>query len=208
MLFKDDPLAFEPGTKVLYSTYGYSLLGCAVEGAAGRPFAEVLREEVFAPAGMTSTQPDDVRALIPHRASGYVRDGSGELLNSALADTSYKVPGGGLCGTAPDVARFGLALLSGRLLDRPTLRQMLTPQKTRDRAGDRLRPRDHGRLPRRPARGLAHRRPGARQHGPLHPARQRASWSPCSRTSRGVGTPLLHLARRIADLVTADRVVR
>ena len=44
---------------------------------------------------------------------------------------SYKVPGGGLIGTAPDVARFGLALLYGRLLSRPMLDQMLTRQRTR-----------------------------------------------------------------------------
>ena len=34
-LFKDDPLLHEPGTKYLYSTYGYTLLGCVIEGAAG-----------------------------------------------------------------------------------------------------------------------------------------------------------------------------
>jgi CubicO group peptidase (beta-lactamase class C family) len=45
---------------------------------------------------------------------------------------SYKVPGAGLCSTAPDVARFGAALLAGRLVSRETLRQMLTRQKTRD----------------------------------------------------------------------------
>jgi CubicO group peptidase (beta-lactamase class C family) len=73
-----------------------------------------------------------VRELIPNRAQGYVRDGSGQLLNSALADMSYKVPGGGLCGTAPDVARFGAALLSGRLVTHETLQRMLTRQKTRD----------------------------------------------------------------------------
>ena len=67
---------------------------------------------------MTATRVDDVRELIPNRAQGYVRDASGQLLNSALADMSYKVPGGGLCGTAPDVARFGAALLSGQLVRR------------------------------------------------------------------------------------------
>lgn len=131
VVFKDDPLVYEPGTSVLYTTYGYCLLGCVVEGAAGRPFIDVLREDVFGPAGMTSTRVDDPLALIPHRARGYARDEAGDLVNSALVDVTYKVPGGGLCGTAPDVARFGLALLSGRLLDRSTLEQMLTAQRLR-----------------------------------------------------------------------------
>jgi len=131
-LFGEDALAFEPGTKVLYSTYGYTLLGCAAAHAGGQPFLALLQETVLTPAGMTATRTDDVRELIPNRAQGYVRDGSGQLLNSALADMSYKVPGGGLCGTAPDVARFGAALLSGRLVTHETLQRMLTRQKTRD----------------------------------------------------------------------------
>jgi CubicO group peptidase (beta-lactamase class C family) len=126
-LFKDDPLEYRPGTRHLYSTYGYSLLGCVIEGATERPFFDVLQESVLIPAGMTRTRPDDVRALIQNRTRGYVRDGRGALLNAALADMSYKVPGGGLTATAPDLARFGLALVSGVLLKQDSLDAMLRP---------------------------------------------------------------------------------
>jgi serine beta-lactamase-like protein LACTB len=131
-LFRDDPLLFEPGTKVLYTTHGYTVLGCAAAVAAGRPFPSLLQETVFGPAGMTAARIDDVRELIPDRAQGYVRDEHGRLLNSELADMTWKVPGGGLCATAPDVARFGAALLSGRLVSAETRDRMLTRQKTRD----------------------------------------------------------------------------
>ncbi len=130
-LFKDDPLEFEPDTGILYSTHGYTLLGCVIEGVTGRSFAEVLKEAVLLPAGMARTQPDDVRAVIPNRARGYARDEQGRLVNAALADMSYKVPGGGLSGTAPDLARFGIALVSGGLLDPESLERMLTPRRTR-----------------------------------------------------------------------------
>jgi len=127
-LFADDPLEFEPGTRFRYSTYGYSLLGCAVEGATNRTYLEAVTEAVFVPAGMTRTGADDVQALVANRARGYVRDADGRLMNAALADMSYKVPGGGLSGTAPDVARFGLALLGGRLLETATLDDLLSPR--------------------------------------------------------------------------------
>jgi serine beta-lactamase-like protein LACTB len=130
-LFKDDPLEFEPDTGILYSTYGYNLLGCVVEGVTERPFLEALRHAVLLPAGMGRTGADDVHALIPNRARGYTRDAGGGLINSALADMSYKVPGGGLIGTAPDVARFGLALISGRLLGAEWRKTMFTLQRTR-----------------------------------------------------------------------------
>ena len=50
--FRDDPLLFEPGTKYSYSTYGFDVLGCVMQGSAGKSFMDVIRSLVFAPAGM------------------------------------------------------------------------------------------------------------------------------------------------------------
>jgi serine beta-lactamase-like protein LACTB len=131
-IFRNDALAHEPGTKFLYTTYGYNLLGCAVEGASGQSFLDYVRANVFEPAGMFTARDDDAQALIPHRAQGYVKNAAGELRNSGLADTSNKVPGGGLCATVEDVARFAMALQGGVLLSRDTLARMLTRQTTRN----------------------------------------------------------------------------
>jgi CubicO group peptidase (beta-lactamase class C family) len=131
-LFKDDPLVHEPGTRFLYSTHGYSLLGAVVEAVAGRTFVEQMRAAVYAPAGMTSARDDDARELLRARAQGYERMPDGRLRNSAPSDTSYKVAGGGLAATATDVARFGSAFLEARLVSRSAVTQMLTPQTTRD----------------------------------------------------------------------------
>ena len=130
-LFQDDPLLFEPGTRALYSSPGYNLLGAAVEGAAGQPFMEYLRENVFGPAGLSSAREDDLLDIIPNRAQGYAKGPDGELRNSVPSDTSSKVPGGGLTATAPDVARFGAALLAGQLVQRVTVMRMCTAQRTR-----------------------------------------------------------------------------
>jgi serine beta-lactamase-like protein LACTB len=130
-VFKDDPLAHEPGTAYLYSTHGYTLLGAAVEAVSGRRFADYLHDNVFVPAGMLSARDDDARAILENRAAGYYRTPDGRLVNSLPADTSYKIPGGGLVASAPDVARFAMALLDGRLVRTETRAQMLTRQKTR-----------------------------------------------------------------------------
>src|SRR5579862_1240128 len=37
-IFAGDPLLFQPGTGFNYSTYGYSVVGCVIEGAAGEQF--------------------------------------------------------------------------------------------------------------------------------------------------------------------------
>ena len=74
-IFQGDPLLFEPGTRVAYSTYGFSLLGAVIEGAAGVDYADYIRERVFKPAKMTATDVDDVFKIVPHRAHGYYQIG-------------------------------------------------------------------------------------------------------------------------------------
>jgi CubicO group peptidase (beta-lactamase class C family) len=131
-IFKNDPLLFEPGAKFSYTTFGYVLLGCVIEGASGMKYAGYIRENISRPSGMANLRVDDVYAIIPHRAQGYSKTASGELQNSALADTSNKIPAGGLSSTVEDLAQFAVALQTGKLLKQETVRQMWLPQKTRD----------------------------------------------------------------------------
>jgi CubicO group peptidase (beta-lactamase class C family) len=131
-IFRDDPLLQEPGTKYTYTTYGYNLLGGAVESAAGMKFMDYLRERIFRPAGMDRIRDDDQQALIPNRAQGYRKTPEGDLRNSILADVSNKIPGGGLCSTVEDLARFAIAVQKGTLLSAESTERMFTRQKTKD----------------------------------------------------------------------------
>lgn len=128
-LFANDDLVAEPGKKFSYSTFGYTLLGCVMEGASGEKYIDFMRQTIFLPAGMTHTQDDDVHRIILHRAQGYQKVKGGEIVNSDLADTSYKIPGGGLISDAEDMARFEAALLNNKLL-RPETRQSMWTKQT------------------------------------------------------------------------------
>jgi len=44
--FRNDPLRHEPGTRFLYSSFGYNLLGAIAEDAGDKPFAELLKDTV------------------------------------------------------------------------------------------------------------------------------------------------------------------
>ena len=130
--FSADPLRQDPGIAFTYSTYGYVVLGCVVEGASGVPFAEYVRENVARPAGMDHTRTDDVFEIVPDRARGYAKAPDGTLRNADLADTSNKVPGGGMVSTAEDLARFAIALDTHRILKAATFREMQIPMTLRD----------------------------------------------------------------------------
>jgi serine beta-lactamase-like protein LACTB, mitochondrial len=125
-IFASDPLLFDPGTKYSYSTYGYTVVGCVIEGAAGRNYFDYVREHVLTPARMTHTVLDDVFDIVPHRSRGY-QVMNGQVKNTGLMDSSYKIPGGGLVSTAEDLVRFAMALTDGKIVKAETLKMMWTP---------------------------------------------------------------------------------
>ena len=131
-IFKDDTLLFEPGTRYSYTTYGYSVLGCVVEGVSGRTYVDFVKERIFKPAAMERIRVDDVNELIPNRAQGYQKMPDGSLKNSHLVNTSYKIPGGGWCSTVDDLAKFAIALQTGKLVKQTSVDQMFTGGKLKN----------------------------------------------------------------------------
>jgi serine beta-lactamase-like protein LACTB, mitochondrial len=134
--FKDDPLVSKPGREFHYSTQGYTVVGCVIEGASGQKYVDYMREQIFTPAGMPSTQPDQRFSIIPHRTRFYDLDNSGHLENANFLDSSYKIPGGGYISSADDMARFEVAILRDKLLQRATRDLMWTPLKPTDGSPD------------------------------------------------------------------------
>jgi len=131
-IFASDPLVAKPGTKFHYSTYGYTLVGCVLEGAASQKYVDYVRENIFRPAGMVETQADDFFAVIPHRTRWYHKDKAGIVRNAGVLDSSYKIPGGGLISSADDMASFEAAILADKLMHRATRDLMWTSLKTAD----------------------------------------------------------------------------
>lgn len=131
-IFAADPLVAKPGTKFNYSTYGYTLLGCVLEGAVSQKYVDYVRENIFKPAGMAQTQADDFFAVIPHRTRWYHKDKSAIVRNAGVLDSSYKIPGGGLISSADDLSRFEVAILTDKLVQRSTRDLMWTSLKTAD----------------------------------------------------------------------------
>ncbi|HEX8879053.1 MAG TPA: serine hydrolase domain-containing protein [Candidatus Acidoferrum sp.] len=115
-LFAGDPLVAKPGTKFHSSAYGYTLVGCVLEGAASGKFINFLRKNLFEPAGMQQTCDDDFFAVVPHRSRWYHRDKRGVVRNAGVLDSSYKIPGGRIISSADDMAHFEAAILRDRLL--------------------------------------------------------------------------------------------
>lgn len=122
--FKNDHLLFEPGTNWLYSSFGYRVLACVLEGASGQTYQDLLDTLVFEPANMIRTIPDDAWEIVPHRAAGY-RLNRGEVLRRAdMRDVSENLPAGGHLTTATDLANFAQAFDAGQLVSAESIETM------------------------------------------------------------------------------------
>ena len=134
--FKNDPLVGAPGTHFHYSTQGYTLVGCVMEGASREKYVEFMRQNVFAAVGMEHTQFDDRLAVIPYRTRFYRKTDGGTVQNADFLDSSYKIPGGGWLSSAEDMAKFEVAILNDKLIKHSTRDLMWTPLKPSDGSKD------------------------------------------------------------------------
>ncbi len=130
--FENDPLDFVPGSRYGYSSYGFTLLSAAIEGASGDDFLTYLQKEIFSPLKMNSTGADINKKIISNRASFYSLENKTEIINAPYIDYSISWGGGGFISTPEDLVRFGSALLEPGFLKEETLKEMFTSQKTSD----------------------------------------------------------------------------
>ncbi len=77
---RGQPLQFDPGTRYAYSNFGYDVLGRVIERVTGTPYADWVRQNILAPAGVLHMVQG--RTRLSEAAPGEVR--------------YYAVPGQGL----------------------------------------------------------------------------------------------------------------
>jgi len=104
--YEDEKLAydFEPGEGYNYSGIGLMILARAVEAKLGKPYPQIVQEQVFDPAGMTHTaclQSDALRELIVTPV-----DETGAFLTDYALDPGYWNPSDDLFTTVEDMAKF------------------------------------------------------------------------------------------------------
>jgi CubicO group peptidase (beta-lactamase class C family) len=119
---------FEPGSRFEYSNYGFVLLGAIIEAVSGESYYEYVREHVFLPAGMTSTDSLPESEDVPNRSVGYTAPFFGSRLRQPNTDWLpwRGTAAGGGYSTVGDIARFAEALKSHTLLSPGSTELLLT----------------------------------------------------------------------------------
>jgi hypothetical protein len=122
MLSRQKSLSFSPGEMLEYSNSAYTLLALVVEKAAGKPFAEFIKERIFDPLGMDGThiQTSD-GTLIPLRSAGY-RKGPDGYLN--WMTNNQLIGHDAVYSSVEDMAKWAVAFQNGGL--DPRVVEMMT----------------------------------------------------------------------------------
>jgi D-alanyl-D-alanine carboxypeptidase len=125
------PLDFEPGAHWSYSNTGYVLLGHVVAKVSGKPFGQFLKERILDPLGMTHSA-FELGPEVKGQNKGYTSFALGPLEAAEPEATGWLHAAGGLWASAPDLARWDLALMEGRVLKPDSYRVMTTPRSLKN----------------------------------------------------------------------------
>lgn len=124
--FRNAPLEFEPGLQFSFSSSGYVLLGAIIESVSGLSYEDFVLNNIFIPLSMKDSGYVDNTKILNERANGYTIDGR-TLENSAYISPSNLYSTAGLYTTIEDFNRWEQALISGQLVSKKSLDQMLSP---------------------------------------------------------------------------------
>ncbi len=124
--YTSNDLEFEPGSKFSYNNSGYFLLGAIIEKVTGKPYEQVLKENIFEPLGMKNTGYDRFDTLIEKRATGYQKTANG-FINAPYLDMSIPYAAGSLYSTVEDLYLWDQALYTDKVLPPQTKQVMFKP---------------------------------------------------------------------------------
>ncbi len=117
------PMEFKSGDRFSYNQTNYLLIGKIIDKLSGQPFVEFIRERQFKPAGMTQADWGDSYDVVPNKAKSYHynRFGDQKFTNSHETFSKPLWTAAGINTTAREIAKWIIALQSGKLLQKSSL---------------------------------------------------------------------------------------
>ncbi|MFS4429118.1 serine hydrolase [Chryseobacterium sp. S90] len=125
--FKNEPLAFQPGTQFSYTNSGYILLGIIIEKITGLSYEDAIRKNILNPLNMAHTGFNYMTLKSPYKTVPYsyisnTRQEKTEVWNSTLTG-----PAGQIYSTAEDLYNYYKGLRDYKIVSKETFKKATTP---------------------------------------------------------------------------------
>ena len=125
-IYSDSALAFTPGTRYMYSSWGYFTLGYMIEKVTGKSYAQAMKDEIFDKINMRNSGSYLHTQIVPKRASGYDY-GIGHFFSADFRDQSNTMGTGDIYTTVEDLFKLHVALTNNTLLNKDLTEEMFSP---------------------------------------------------------------------------------
>lgn len=122
--FKDFPPQFQPGSRFSYSNSNYFLLGSIIEKVSGISYSDFMRQQIFQPLGMRSTEIETASSLNA-TAVGYTQSRKG-VTAVPYYSMSWPFAAGALRTSVDDLVIWNSAIRTGSLIKRESWDRMAT----------------------------------------------------------------------------------
>jgi len=117
LLQTQDSTYFAPGEKFRYSNSGFCLLALIVERISHQSFASFVEKKIFKPLHMDASVVYEAGKNIEHRAMGYAKDSTGNVIFSDQSITSATKGDGGVYTSLTDYRKWIYALQQNKLIN-------------------------------------------------------------------------------------------
>jgi CubicO group peptidase (beta-lactamase class C family) len=125
-IYQDSALAFVPGTRYMYSSWGYFTLGYIIEKVTGKSYEQAMKDEIFSKLKMENSGCYLHTQIVSKRASGYDY-GFGNYVSADFRDQSNTMGTGDIYTTVEDLFKFHMAIANNTLLNKELTKEMFTP---------------------------------------------------------------------------------
>lgn len=125
-IYIDSALAFAPGTRYMYSSWGYFTLGYIIEKVSSKSYEQAMKDEIFSKIKMDNSGSYLHTQIVSKRASGYDY-GFGNYISADFRDQSNTMGTGDIYTTVEDLFKFHMAIANNTLLNKELTKEMFTP---------------------------------------------------------------------------------
>ncbi|GAA0873259.1 hypothetical protein GCM10009117_24060 [Gangjinia marincola] len=133
-LFINDSLEYQPGTKFLYSTFGFNLISLAIQEETKTPFEEIVQQKLIKPLALEHVYHNISDIPNANLTSFYQKTKSKKVREAKPVENFYKLGGGGFYANVSDILSFGNSWRNNSIVLNPIKKQFVSKQRIDDKA--------------------------------------------------------------------------
>ena len=126
-IYGHKPLLFDPGEDYSYSSYGYALMGAAIEAVTDQSFDKAMNDYVLEPLELHNTSVENTEILPPATSTLYSTSDATGQIEIARNNQQHVNGATGMLSTPSDLLRFAAAYSSGKIVSERSKTMSWTP---------------------------------------------------------------------------------